>query len=194
MFGSDQAANTEAAETATDNQISNGDMASGDADVSVPEAAVTAGVDAPQLSAKKRKKGKKVEAVAEADSAAGTSLPVLLSDSQAAVTEKKKSKKARQQDKTPDEGVSVLGAEYPDAPWANQPVPAALNTGGMEHSDNTTVGKKKQKRGSSKEDVKSIGSNATDAGIPQNARQALALLGFASAPSNSKQKKHAKKP
>ena len=193
LFGSDQAATTEAAETVTDEQISSGDMAPGDADVSVSEAAITAGVDAAQPPAKKRKKGKKVEAVAEADAAAGTNLPVLMSDSQAPVKEKKKSKKARQQDKTLDDGVSVSGAEYPDAPWANESVPAVHESGDVGHSDNLTTGKKKQKRIASKGDVKSTGSNATDAGIPQNSREALALLGFASAPSKSKQKKYVKK-
>lgn len=192
LFGSEQAATAEAAETANDDQLNSGDVAHGDADISVSEAAVTAGADAAQPPAKKRKKGKKVEAVAEADAAVGINLPVLLSDSQ--VKEKKKRKTAKQQEKILHDGVSVSGAEYSDAPWANEPVPAALDTGIMKHSDNTTVGKKKQKRIASKEDVKSMGSNATDAGIPQNAREALALLGFACAPSNSKQKKHAKKP
>ena len=197
LFGSDQAATTEAAETATDEQISNGDTAHGDADVSLSEAAVTAGVDAAQPAAKKRKKSKKVEAIAEADAAVGTNLPVLLSGSQAPVKEKKKRKKAKQQEKTLDDGVitSVSGAEYSDAPWANESVPAVHETGDVGHSDNTTVGKKKkQKRIASKEDVESIGNNATDAGVPINAGEALALLGFASAPSNSKHKKHAKKP
>ena len=191
LFGSDQAAATEAAEAG--HPASNGDMADSHGDVAASEAAVMADMDSTEQPAKKRKKGSKATAAAaaaEVDSAVVADQMVPTEDRQAVIKDKRKKKQAKKQEEDLAEPTSVLGTDLADAPWANEIVSPVLNTEAAEQPNGAAV-KKKQKKSKRKEGENGKGVQKQDVGvtIPQDAKEALALLGFAAAQPASKQKK-----
>jgi len=192
LFGSDQAAATEPAEA--DHPASSGDMARSHEDVAASEAAVVSDMNSPEQPAKKRKKGNK--STAAADPAVVTDQLVPTEDRQAVIKDKKKKKQAKKQEEEDvrtllSEPTSVLGTDVADAPWANEIVPTVLHTEGVGEPDGAAVKKKKQKQSKRKEGENGKGIQKQDARVtvPQDAKEALALLGFAAAQPASKQKK-----
>ena len=192
LFGSDQAAATEAE---SDHPASNGDMAQSHGHVAASEAAVMSDVKNSEQLAKKRKKGSKsVAAAAETDSAVLTDHLVPSEESQA---DKRKKKQAKKQEADLAEPTSVLGTDVADAPWANEIVSNVLHTEGVGEPNGAAVKEKKQKKSKRKEGENGKGVQEQDVRvtIPQDAKKALALLGFAAAQpaSTQKKKKAAKK-
>ena len=191
LFGSDQAAATEPAEA--DQPASNGDMAHSRGDVAASEAAVMADTNSPELPAKKRKKGNKrtaAAAAADRDPAVVTAQLVPPEDRQAVIKDKRKNKQAKKQEEDLAEPASVLGTDLADAPWANEIVPTVLHTEGVGEPNGAAV-KIKQKKSKRKEGESGKGIRKQDVRvtIPQDAKEALALLGFAAAQPASKQKR-----
>ena len=186
LFGSDQAAVTEPAEA--DHPASNGDMAHSHGDVAASEAAAMAEMSSPELPAKKRKKSNKsIAAVAENDPAVVTDQLIPSEGSQAVIKDKRKKKQARKQEGDLAEPTNVLGRDV--APWANEVVPTVLHTDAV-GEPNGAVKKKKQKKSKRKEGENGNGIQKQDVRVtvPQDAKEALALLGFAAAQPGSKQK------
>ena len=196
LFGSDQAAATEAAEA--DHPASNGDMAQSHGDVAASEAAVMSDMKNSEQLAKKRKKGSKsIAAAAESDSAVLTDQLVPSEESQAVIKDKRKKKQAKKQEADPAEPTTLLGTDVADAPWANEIVSNELHTEGVGEPNGAAVKEKKQKKSKRKEgeNGKEVQEQDVRVTIPQDAKEALALLGFAAAQpaSTQKKKKAAKK-
>ncbi len=193
LFGSDQAAATEAAEAG--HPASNGDMAHSHGDVAASEAAVMSDMNSPEQPAKKRKTGNKstaAAAAAETDSAVVTDQLVSPEDIQTVIKDKRKKKQAKKQEEEDlAEPTSVLGTDVADAPWANEIVSPVPPTEGVGEPNGAAVMKKKQKKSSRKEGENGKGVQKQDVSVtvPQDAKAVLALLGFAAAQPASKQKK-----
>ena len=111
--------------------------------------------------------------------------------SQAPVPHVNKSKSAKRKERRLNDGVPLLGDEVSDAPWADEPVPTSPEVEGVGHQ-NGMHAKKKQKRDKTKQDKQNKDSNATVAKDALGTKEAMALLGFASAPGVLSKKKKSK--
>ncbi len=166
-------------------------MAHSHGNVAASEAAVMSDMNSSQQPAKKRKNGNNsAAAAAETDSAVVTDQLVPTEDRQAVTKDKRKKKQAKKQEEDLAEPTSVLGTDLADAPWANEIVSPVLDTEVVEEPNGAAV-KKKQKKSKRKEGENGKGTQKQAVGvtIPQDAKEALALLGFAAAQPASKQKK-----
>ena len=111
--------------------------------------------------------------------------------SQAPVPHVKKSKSAKRKERRLNDSVPLLGDEVADAPWADEPVPTSPEVEGVGHQ-NGMQAKKKQKRDKLKQDKQNKDSNETVAKDVLGTKEAMALLGFASAPGVLSKKKKSK--
>ncbi len=172
-------------------------MARSHGNVDASEAAVMADMPNPGQPAKKQKKGSKsiaAAAVAEVDSVVTDQLTDQLvspEDRQTVITDKRKKKQAKKpEEEDLAEPTSVLGTDVANAPWANEIVASVVETEVVEEPNGAAV-KIKQKKSKRKmgENGNGIQKQDVRVTIPQDAKEALALLGFAAAQPASKQKK-----
>ena len=152
-----------------------------------------ADMNSPEQPAQKAKKGNKSTAAAAAAAAVAETGPAVVTDQmvspedrQAVIKDKRKKKQAKkQEEENLDEPTSVLGTDVADAPWANEIVSPVQYTEAAGEPNGAAVKKKEQK----KSKRKGVQKQDVSVTVPQDAKEALALLGFAAAQPASKQKK-----